>query len=101
MRILVVDDSPEIVKILSCTMELSGHEVDEAYDGIDAVDRIRDNIYDVVITDAEMPRMRGIEGCRFLKAVFPDVFVIGMSGLPQGAYGISQRRCRHLLFQAF
>ena len=80
MRVLVVDDSPEIVKILACNMELSGYSVDEAYDGMEAIEFLRKKKYDVVVTDAEMPRMSGIGVVKYLKARFPDVFVIGMSG---------------------
>jgi CheY-like chemotaxis protein len=80
LRLLVVDDSREIVKILSSTMELSGHSVDEAYDGMEAIELLKNNAYDVVITDAEMPRLSGIEVCKYLRARFPDVYVIGISG---------------------
>jgi DNA-binding response OmpR family regulator len=80
MKLLVVDDYSEIVEILSCVMELSGYAVDEAYDGIEAIERLQNNSYDVVITDAEMPRMNGVEVCKFLKAQFPSVYVIGISG---------------------
>ena len=80
LKLLVVDDSPEIVNILSCTMELSGHSVDEAYDGMEAIQLLRNNTYDVVITDAEMPRLNGIEVCKYLRARFPDTYVIGISG---------------------
>jgi DNA-binding response OmpR family regulator len=80
LRLLVVDDSPEIVNVLSCAMELSGHSVDEAYDGMEAIELLRNNTYDVVITDAEMPRLNGIEVCKYLRARFPNVYVIGVSG---------------------
>ena len=80
LKLLIVDDSPAIVNILSCTMELSGHSVDEAYDGMEAIQLLRNNTYDVVITDAEMPRLNGIEVCKYLRARFPDTYVIGISG---------------------
>ncbi len=80
MKLLVVDDSSEIVDILFSAMELSGHDVDKAYDGVEAIERLRNNAYDVVITDAEMPRMGGAEICQYLKAQFSTIFVIGMSG---------------------
>jgi CheY-like chemotaxis protein len=80
LKLLVVDDSPEIVKILSSTMELSGHSVDQAYDGMEAIELLKNNAYDVVITDADMPRLSGIEVCKFLRTTFPDVYVIGISG---------------------
>ena len=80
MKLLVVDDSSEFVEILSSTMKLSGHSVDGANDGAEAIELLRNNAYDVVITDAEMPRINGIEVCKFLRATFPNVYVIGMSG---------------------
>jgi DNA-binding response OmpR family regulator len=80
MKLLVVDDSSEIVDILYSAMELSGYEVDKAYNGVEALERLKNNSYDVVITDAEMPRMGGVEVCQFLKAQFSAIFVIGMSG---------------------
>ncbi|MGZ3596871.1 MAG: response regulator transcription factor [Syntrophales bacterium] len=80
LKLLVVDDCPEIVKILSSSMELSGHSVDEAYDGMEAIELLRSNKYDVVITDAEMPRLSGIEVCKYLRARSPNVYVIGISG---------------------
>jgi len=80
MKMLIVDDSPEVVEILSTILKLSGHGVDEACDGIEAVRRLRENWYDIVITDAKMPGMGGVEVCNFLKAEFPGVYIIGISG---------------------
>jgi CheY-like chemotaxis protein len=80
MKLLVVDDSPIVVEVLTSILKLSGHGVDEAYDGIEAVNRLQDNWYDIVITDAQMPGMGGVEVCKFLKSQFPDVYIVGMSG---------------------
>ena len=80
MRLLIVDAYSENREILSDAMELSGHRVDEACDGIEAIERLQNDSYDVVIVDAEMPRMGGFEVCKFIKAQFLDVYVIGMSG---------------------
>lgn len=80
MNLLVIDDCVEIVKLLASVMQMSGHEVDEACDGIEAVERLKRNSYDVVITDAEMVGLGGEEVCRFLKSQSPETFVIGMSG---------------------
>jgi len=80
MKLLIVDDCVDIVNILSSFLELSGHEIDKALDGIEAAELLRNNSYDVVITDAEMPRMGGAELCRHIKSDFPATYVIGMSG---------------------
>ena len=80
MKLLVVDDSPDIVEILSSMMELIGHQVSKAYDGTEAVKQLLNNRYDVVITDAKMPIMGGVELCKFIKSQFPGVYIIGISG---------------------
>ncbi|MGZ3647759.1 MAG: response regulator [Syntrophales bacterium] len=80
MKLLVVDDSPIVVDVLSAILKMSGHGVDGAYDGIEAVNRLQENSYDIVITDARMPGMDGVEVCKFLKSQFPDVYIVGMSG---------------------
>ena len=83
MRLLVVDDEPNMVNILSLSLKESGHEVDEAYDGIEAVERLRTNSYDVAIIDAIMPNMNGPEVCKFIKSHTPSTYIIGMSGYPE------------------
>lgn len=80
MKLLVVDDCVDIVNLLSSFLELSGHETDKALNGIEAAELLRNNPYDVVITDAEMPRMDGVELCEFIKSDFPSIGVIGISG---------------------
>jgi len=83
MRILVVDDDPDMVNILSISLKDSGYEVDDAYDGIEAVKRIQNNSYDVAIVDAVMPKMSGAEVCKFIKSHFLTTYIIGISGYPE------------------
>jgi two-component system alkaline phosphatase synthesis response regulator PhoP len=82
MRVLVVDDDPSVVNILSSELKQYGHEVDEAHDGIEAVECLQNNSYDVAIIDAMMPRMKGVEVCRFIKSKSPTTYIIGISGYP-------------------
>jgi DNA-binding response OmpR family regulator len=80
MKLLIVDDYVDLVKILSSFLELSDHKVDVARNGIEAVKLLKNNFYEVVITDAEMPGMDGVELCKFIKFNFSDIYVIGVSG---------------------
>ena len=80
MKLLVVDDNPDILQLLSSMITLFGHGVDEAGDGLEAIRLLEKGWYDVVVTDADMPRVDGIQLCRFLKTQRPDIRVIGMSG---------------------
>ncbi len=58
-RILVVDDEETILEFLSEALRMRGHEVDCAANGLHALDRIREQPYDAVITDLKMPGMSG------------------------------------------
>ena len=80
MRMLVVDDDSNVVNILSSELKQSGHEVDEAHDGTEAVERLQNNSYDVAIIDAMMPKMNGAEVCKFIRSKSPTTYIIGMSG---------------------
>jgi CheY-like chemotaxis protein len=80
MKLLVVDDNPDILQLLSSMITRFGHGVDEAGDGIEAISLLEQCRYDVVVTDADMPRFDGVQLCRFLKAKLPDIHVVGMSG---------------------
>jgi CheY-like chemotaxis protein len=80
MRLLVVDDNPDILQNLSAMVTFFGHGVDQAGDGLEAIRLLQQVRYDVVVTDADMPRVDGVQLCRFLKAQLPDIHVIGMSG---------------------
>jgi CheY-like chemotaxis protein len=82
MKLLVVDDHPGIVKVLSSVVTCIGHQADEAGGGFEAMERMKSSRYDVVLTDAEMPGGDGIGLCKYIKSRFPDVYVVGMSGSP-------------------
>ncbi len=58
--ILVVDDDREIVGAIAKLLELDGHRVLRAYDGLDALEQLHDNPVDLMILDVMMPRMDGL-----------------------------------------
>ena len=66
-RVLVVDDDPSMRMMLRETMEAGGHEVSEAADGEEALDRFIQCRPDIVLMDVEMPRLDGISACRKLR----------------------------------
>ena len=57
--ILVVDDEESIQRLLGSILEMDGHQVDTARNGIEALERIGQGHYDVLITDIKMPNMDG------------------------------------------
>ena len=60
-RVLVVDDEKLIVKGIRFSLEQDGMEVDCAYDGEEAFDRIRENEYDIILLDVMLPKLTGFE----------------------------------------
>lgn len=65
--VLIVDDSPTVREMLSEQLKRSGLSVLEAVDGEEAMEKIRANSPDLVITDIVMPRKNGYELCRWIK----------------------------------
>jgi len=78
--ILVIDDEEEIRNILQTILEEAGHEVSLAVDGAEGISLYREEPTDIVITDLIMPGKEGIETIRDLRAQFPQVKIIAMSG---------------------
>lgn len=66
-RILVVDDEPEIVRVLRAYLEQAGYEVLTAYSGPEALRRARQESPDLIILDLMLPGMDGIDVCRTLR----------------------------------
>ncbi len=58
--ILAVDDSASMRQMVSFTLKSAGHQVTEAEDGVDALNKEKAGSYDLVITDVNMPNMDGI-----------------------------------------
>ncbi|RMW40160.1 MAG: response regulator [Nitrosopumilus sp.] len=67
MKVLLVDDSFEIVEMLSQFFTLKGDQVDTAHDGNEAVKKISDGNYDAIILDLAMPKASGFEALEKLK----------------------------------
>ena len=68
MKVLVVDDNHDAATSLSMLVDLLGHEVRTAFDGVEALDLASQFNPDVVLLDLGMPRMDGYEACRRLRA---------------------------------
>src|SRR5262249_44102056 len=62
-RILVVDDDPQIRRVMRVTLTGQGYEVDDAKDGESALEKLREQRFDLVLLDMNMPGMGGLETC--------------------------------------
>ncbi len=66
-KILVVDDEENIREVLKEYAEFEGHEVDEAADGMAAVEMAKNKDYDIIIMDIMMPRLDGYSACKEIR----------------------------------
>ncbi len=67
-RILVVDDDPQIRRVMRVTLTGQGYEVDDAKSGEAALEKLREGRFDLVLLDMNMPGMGGLETCRAIRA---------------------------------
>jgi two-component system, NtrC family, sensor kinase len=61
LTILVVDDEPDVAELLAATLALDQHQVDTAANGAEALGRLLERSYDVIVSDMKMPGMSGAE----------------------------------------
>lgn len=67
LRFLVVDDTEDIRDLMSRMVVRLGHLADQAADGVEAVEALTQNTYDIMLLDLTMPRMSGEEVVRWLR----------------------------------
>ena len=67
--ILTVDDSGSLRQMLSFSLKAAGYDVVEAVDGLDAMEKARQQTVDLVLTDQNMPRMDGLSLIKALRAM--------------------------------
>ncbi|MEW5721567.1 MAG: response regulator [Thermodesulfobacteriota bacterium] len=76
--VLVVDDDPDLVEMVSLKLESRNYRVAAAYDGVEAWDRIKAEKPDLIILDVMMPRKDGYKVCSEVKEdpVYQDIKII-------------------------
>jgi len=68
-RILVVDDEENIREVIKEYAEFEGHQVSEACDGMQAIEMVKNNDYDIIIMDVMMPRFDGYSACKEIRKI--------------------------------
>ncbi len=82
--ILVVDDNPEITNLWAELFGLDGHEVETAANGVIALNKLRERVYDLILCDLKMPELDGLGLYREVERRYPElrdrfIFVTGSS----------------------
>lgn len=75
-KILVVDDEPSQRKMLQANLSLEGYQVFEADDGANAIARVSEEFFDLILMDNRMSHMDGIEALKEIKKISPGIPVI-------------------------
>ena len=75
-RILVVDDAPQIRRIMRETLTGAGYEVDDARNGIEGLEKLREFRPDLVLLDINMPEMSGLDVCRAIRSDSTNIAII-------------------------
>ena len=92
-KVLLVDDEKDIVEFLGYNLEQEGYQVITAYDGIEALSKMKENP-DIVILDVMMPKMDGYETCAKIKATegyenIPVIFLTAKSSEIDEVHGLN------------
>jgi len=77
-RILVVDDEPQIRRVLRTALSAQGYEVSDARSGEEAVKKLGDEKFDLILLDVNLPGMSGLEACRAIRheTLGPEIPII-------------------------
>ena len=79
MKVLIVDDEELIRNVIKEYLKINGFEYDEVSDGIDAINKVKNNNYDIIIMDIMMPKMDGYESVRKIREFNKQIPVIMLS----------------------
>ena len=81
-RILVVDDDETIRESVSALLEDAGYSADTAQDGKEAINKSRENFYNLALIDIRLPDMEGVELLTAMKETMPRLVKIIITGYP-------------------
>ena len=104
IRILVIDDDASVADLLTNYLSNENKQVEACYESIEAMDRIRQRLYDLVIVDMVMPGATGLDVLRCAKETDPEMVVIIITGyasletaivaIKEGAYDYIRKPCK-------
>ena len=105
MKILIADDKADVIESLSLILkEGGGFETDSARDGLEAVKKIKNDFYDLLMLDIMMPKLNGYEVLQQVRNIFPTmpvIFITGHGDIKKIAESISEYNLTALIEKPF
>lgn len=80
IKILLVDDDQSILEILADLMAIFGHDYVTAQNGVEAIEKLKHNFFDIVLTDMIMPDIDGMELLKHIRKNYPNIKVMVVTG---------------------
>jgi DNA-binding NtrC family response regulator len=80
VRVLIVDDEAQFVEAVAERLQLRGFEADGLTSGQEALDRLSERAYDVLVLDVKMPGVGGLDVIRTVKERWPKIHVVLLTG---------------------
>jgi CheY-like chemotaxis protein len=84
-RVLVVDDESYIRELIRETLRGRQYKAGTAANGVEALDILSREAYDILVTDVVMPGMEGLELVKQVRRLYPKVHIIVLTGFPRSA----------------
>ena len=104
INILIVDDEKAVADILKDCISDKERSITVCYDGLEGIEHIQNNFYDLIIVDLVMPKVGGLDVLKYAKKANPDVLVIIITGyasletaiiaVKEGAYDYIRKPCK-------
>lgn len=90
MKVLVVDDDKDLLDVMTYALRREGYDVLGAADGLQALDRLRADLPDIVILDVRLPQLNGFEVCRRIRHIseVPIIMLTGRTEEPDVLRGL-------------
>jgi len=103
MKILVVDDENIIRKLLTDVLLEDGHQVMLANNGKEAVNKVRQESFDLIFSDVHMPEMNGLDAVKIIKKLDKKIVIVMMDSFPDVMAELAQKEgavtCIHKPFE--
>lgn len=88
MKVLIVDDEVDLVEVFEMMLQRKGYETTKAYSGFEGLEAMRNDQFDLILSDIRMPKCDGIQFFSILKEEFDDlppfIFMTGFSEVSEG-----------------